>query len=183
MSEQIAFADYTSLVVVTDEMRKLRVCPECAGRGGLYDPLCGAFCKPCPTCKGTGLNPDQSKWWEALALSDPNGVGEFSRYNSLGDSIILMKDFPEDTKIHLTGKFPLWGKNDIHRPSGDNRPWPKVLRDMIYTEICRGGKHEHNSSYLEGDPFDVVVPISFALATPETAPVFKGFGIETIGRL
>ncbi len=190
----VILADYRALVEVTEEMKRLRKCPE-----GHYSqpPMYGSI-RPnekgegvfyaCPTCKGTGLNPDQSAWWEALNLNEDKAKPKMNFVNILDylavpnphilpyDTVILA-----ETPKGLICTHLLWCKKVIHRPESDLRPWPEVLQDLIQ-EHCTTPYLAHGG--LDGKPLEtgheINPPVSFALATPETAPVFKAFGIPTL---
>ena len=155
MDNKIILADYTALVEVTDEMRKLRECPaNCKHMGdGFYGV--GPMGDACPKCLSTGLNPDQSAWWEAL---------ENAEFEESLCKILL--NIPMEKITFCEAPSGRCGANLIHRPSGDNRPWPEVLEELVYQYTRYADESEKG--------------ISFALATPETAPVFKSFGIKTL---
>ena len=162
--------DYTALVAVTDEMRKLRRCPECDYKGYVITARyrSGVIHRgPCPECNRTLVNPDQSKWWEAL---------ENAEFEESLCKILL--NIPMEKITFCEAPSGRCGANLIHRPSGDNRPWPVVLKELIELHCHKSDiAHVVETAYLNGWK---LVDISFALATPETAPVFKSFGIKTL---
>ena len=194
----IILADYRALVEVTPEMGKLRVCSNDEAYGGeafMSDSgvhllaISEHAWLDCPTCKGTGLNPDQSKWWETLANAQYNKLGEWITFqwanNHYDFGIEIFSDAPLESFID--------GRHFIHRPSGDNRPWAEVLKDLVSDSLSHGlskiqmGIMFDNFAGSEGTENikarkEVIeqIGISFALATKETAPVFKSFGIKTL---
>lgn len=175
------FTELGVLVEVTDNMRKLKVCPKCAGNRTLFvrnncnkhDKRCedcayineGGPCNVlCHTCNGTGLNPDQSAWWDALLnAKEFTNVGDFfypPKFGEIDESALtIFAEIPESMAL---------SKRMIHRHDNDLRPWPKALHELLagYIAISVEALKEKELPH-------------FALATQETASIYKSFGIET----
>jgi hypothetical protein len=176
----IIMSTYRALVVVTPEIEELRRCPECEGDGEYIHHAGAAHgILPCDYCNRTGLNPDQTAWWEALAKAKLNEVGSLF----LHKHIVVFKEFPLSVGFGSAGHT----HEDINRPEGDSRPWPDVLKELVSKHLF-GACEEYNIDECPDEcgaecsaPLEKGIDsIPFALATPETAPVFKEFGIRTL---
>jgi len=188
MKDQTILADCTALVDVTEDMRKLRVCPECLNNNPMnfsIKPFSNRVTwSECPTCKGTGLNPDMTAWWEALEKAPKQSIlSRVSQGYNLWEMVnernkiqwVYFIEYPVEycsPPFHPCTKIKDKYNTHIHRLENDLRPWPECLDQLIFDWVA-----EQNST----GPHDVG-DSSFAIATPETAPVFKRFGIETLVR-